>query len=308
MTEPNAQWNDGHKPQDDRAVAAFLKANAPAVPQAPLPFEDQLMVAIATADHEAALAESLQPAQRRGKRWRMALFVGAGITLVGVSLGQVQQWLNPPALSTAQRIELDSYLSRSVSTTIQAHDPLAAFDWRSAPLAKTNQTTSSAPGNRAASLLTDPQFKNENEQNLAQASVNAGRDLAVDTSPQAEPKLRQGIEKVLQSLELSDEQLQQLQAVKKQYQSSIETQEQSIRAAQADLLDILAGDASEPEVTAKLNQVQTLYNSLQNLRLKNVLAIREVLSLEQRQIFLQKVKQMPEFQNLSRAALDRSAQ
>ncbi|MGB7417422.1 MAG: Spy/CpxP family protein refolding chaperone [Thermosynechococcaceae cyanobacterium] len=294
MTEPNAQWNDGQELQDDTAVAAFLKANAPAVPQAPLPFEDHLMVAIATADPAVELAVPPQTAKRRDRSWRMALFVGTGITLVGISLGQVQQWLNPPGLSTAQRIELDSYLSSSLSTTVQTQDPFAAFDWKSAPLGKT-KATSDALGNRASSFFTNPQVKTG--VNLAQASINEERDLAADTSPQTDSQLRQGIEKVLQSLDLSEEQLQQLQAVKKQYQSSIESQDQKIRVAQTDLIDILAGDASASEVTAKLNQVQELYQSLQNVRLKNALAIREVLSLEQRQTFMQEVKQMPEFQN-----------
>ena len=97
--------------------------------------------------------------------------------------------------------------------------------------------------------------------------------------------------RILQQLNLTQEQTQQLWAVRSQYQPQIRDHAQKTRAAQAELRQLLGSTASESEIKAKFQQVQQLRQTQQEVRMESILAMREILTPEQRQTFAKLMEQ-----------------
>jgi Spy/CpxP family protein refolding chaperone len=88
----------------------------------------------------------------------------------------------------------------------------------------------------------------------------------------------------LQELNLNKEQIQKIQQIRRQYQDRLLQQRQSVRQAQQALKDLMASkDASSEQIRQKFNQVQTLQQALADTQMESMLAIRNVLTIEQRQ-------------------------
>ena len=88
----------------------------------------------------------------------------------------------------------------------------------------------------------------------------------------------------LQELNLNKEQIQKIQQIRRQYQDRLTQQRQSVKQAQQSLKDLMASkDASSEQIRQKFNQVQTLQQTLADTRMESMLAIRNVLTIEQRQ-------------------------
>ncbi|MBM0742926.1 Spy/CpxP family protein refolding chaperone [Phormidium sp. CLA17] len=88
----------------------------------------------------------------------------------------------------------------------------------------------------------------------------------------------------LQDLNLSKEQIQKIQAIRRQYQDRLTQQRQSVKQAQQELKELMAsGDAPAEEIRQKFSRVQTLQQTLAGTRMESMLAIRNVLTAEQRQ-------------------------
>jgi len=88
----------------------------------------------------------------------------------------------------------------------------------------------------------------------------------------------------LQELNLNKEQIQKIQAIRRQYQDRLTQQRQSVKQAQQALKDLMAsGDAPSEQIRQKFNQVQTMQQTLADTRMESMLAIRNVLTVEQRQ-------------------------
>jgi Spy/CpxP family protein refolding chaperone len=142
----------------------------------------------------------------------------------------------------------------------------------------------------AVTLLAVP-FVLQSQFVAQQPSAPTRQENASDTLSEFDgkgrPTLRKGRRRgeVLQQLNLTPEQLQKLSAVRNQYQPLIRERAQSVRAAQRQLRRLLASDASESDVTAQYQQVQQLRQDLHQERFKSVLAMRQILTLEQRQAF-----------------------
>ena len=66
------------------------------------------------------------------QRWRNIALIGVGVAVVGVVLGQFQQWLSPPGLSTAQLVELELFMVGSWDEAVDPNAPLADWDLVSA--------------------------------------------------------------------------------------------------------------------------------------------------------------------------------
>ena len=96
----------------------------------------------------------------------------------------------------------------------------------------------------------------------------------------------------LQELNLSKEQIQKIQAIRRQYQDRLTQQRQSVKQAQQALKDLMAsGDASSEQIRQKFNQVQTMQQTLADTRMESMLAIRTVLTVEQRQKMTELMRQ-----------------
>jgi periplasmic protein CpxP/Spy len=96
----------------------------------------------------------------------------------------------------------------------------------------------------------------------------------------------------LQDLNLNKEQIQKIQVIRRQYQDRLTQQRQSVKQAQQILKDLMAsGNASSEQIRQKFNQVQTLQRSLADTRMESMLAIRNVLTVEQRQKLTELMRQ-----------------
>ncbi len=95
----------------------------------------------------------------------------------------------------------------------------------------------------------------------------------------------------LDALNLTPEQRQQLQAVRQQYQSRIEQTRNQLRTAKEELRQMMSGTASEEQIRAKHQQVRELENQLASLRFESMLAMRSILTPQQRQSLATQMQQ-----------------
>jgi Spy/CpxP family protein refolding chaperone len=86
----------------------------------------------------------------------------------------------------------------------------------------------------------------------------------------------------MEQLNLTDEQKQKLQAIQTQYKDQISQRKQAVRQATQELRDLMAGNASADEIRAKHRQVQELRQQMEEVSFESMLAMREVLTPEQR--------------------------
>ncbi|GAC1477466.1 MAG: hypothetical protein NVS2B14_19030 [Chamaesiphon sp.] len=90
---------------------------------------------------------------------------------------------------------------------------------------------------------------------------------------------------LMQQLNLTQAQQQQLQTIRNQYKQQMAPTQQALRQAEQKLTDLMTGAASDNEISNQYKQVQQLRQQLADLRFQSMLAIRGVLTTEQRQKF-----------------------
>jgi protein CpxP len=100
----------------------------------------------------------------------------------------------------------------------------------------------------------------------------------------------QGKDQWLMELNLSPEQMQKLQEIRNQNQDKMDQQKQQVQAAYQELRAVMASDASADQVREKYRQVKTLKQQMSDTHFENMLAMREVLNLEQRKQFAEHMK------------------
>ena len=91
--------------------------------------------------------------------------------------------------------------------------------------------------------------------------------------------------KMLKQLNLSTEQLQKLKAIRDRNLVRIRELAQQSRQASKELRDLMAGSESSDVIRAKHNQVLTLQQELQKQHFERMLAMREILTPQQRSQF-----------------------
>lgn len=97
----------------------------------------------------------------------------------------------------------------------------------------------------------------------------------------------QGRQFSMEELNLTQEQKQQLQAIQQQYKGQMNQQRQKLLQSQQELTNLMAGTASQSQIRDKYRQVDALRQQMGELNLESMLAMREVLTLEQRKRFAQ---------------------
>ncbi|URR36150.1 Spy/CpxP family protein refolding chaperone [Thermosynechococcus sp. HN-54] len=95
----------------------------------------------------------------------------------------------------------------------------------------------------------------------------------------------------LDNLNLTPEQRQRLQAVRQQYQGQMEQTRNQLRTAKAELRQMMSGNASEEQIRSKYQQVRQLENQLASLRFESMLAMRSILTPQQRQALAAQMQQ-----------------
>ncbi|MFN4066703.1 MAG: Spy/CpxP family protein refolding chaperone [Thermosynechococcus sp.] len=95
----------------------------------------------------------------------------------------------------------------------------------------------------------------------------------------------------LENLNLTPEQRQRLQAVRQQYQGQMEQTRNQLRTAKQELRQMMSGNASEDQIRSKHQQVRQLENQLASLRFESMLAMRGILTPQQRQALATQMQQ-----------------
>lgn len=87
----------------------------------------------------------------------------------------------------------------------------------------------------------------------------------------------------LDDLNLSEAQQQQIKAIREQYRPQMDANRTAVQTAREDLKQLMSSSASDSELRQKHNQLQDLMQQGGTLRFESMLAIRNVLTAEQRQ-------------------------
>jgi periplasmic protein CpxP/Spy len=91
-----------------------------------------------------------------------------------------------------------------------------------------------------------------------------------------------GVGNLVKELNLSPDQIQRLQQVRKNSQGKTKERRQALRTAKQELTLLLQGNASSDQIRQKRQQVQSLQQQVADSNFENTLAIREILTPEQR--------------------------
>ncbi len=94
----------------------------------------------------------------------------------------------------------------------------------------------------------------------------------------------------LQKLNLTPEQTQKIKTIRQQTRTQIQQQQTALRQAQQELQQMISGDASTGQLRDKFQQLQGLRQQLSSIQFNSMLAIRDVLTPEQRRQFAEQMQ------------------
>jgi len=90
------------------------------------------------------------------------------------------------------------------------------------------------------------------------------------------------MEKLLQQLDLTSEQSQQINAIQEQSKTTAQDLREQMKAQGQEMRALLASDEDVEQIRAEYQEAQTLHQQLGNNRFETMLQIREILTSEQR--------------------------
>lgn len=102
-----------------------------------------------------------------------------------------------------------------------------------------------------------------------------------DDDLQGEPRGMGG--RMLERLNLTDAQRQQIEQIHQRYQDQMQPLHQQLITQQNELRDLMAGNASDREIRDQHNQVLATRHELGNLHFNSMLEMRNLLNQDQRQ-------------------------
>lgn len=97
----------------------------------------------------------------------------------------------------------------------------------------------------------------------------------------------------LKQLNLTPEQTQQIQEIRRRQKAESTNNRQAMQQARQELRTAMAGNAAPDEVRQKYQQVQTLKRRFADAQFESMLAIRAVLTPAQRQTFAEAMERQP---------------
>ncbi len=108
---------------------------------------------------------------------------------------------------------------------------------------------------------------------------------------QDKPRRRERAEQFQQRLNLSDEQMRQLSAIRQKYRPQLETVKEQMLTKSQELSQMMQGNTSENDLRRKHQEIVNLRQQMGKLRFESMLEMRNVLTTEQRQKFAQFLQQ-----------------
>jgi periplasmic protein CpxP/Spy len=100
-----------------------------------------------------------------------------------------------------------------------------------------------------------------------------------------------GVLNLVRELNLSRDQIQRLQQLRKNTQGQNKQRRQALQASRQELAQLIQGNGSSDQIRQKRQQVQSLQREIADTNFENTLAIREILTPEQRVKLQQIVEQ-----------------
>jgi Spy/CpxP family protein refolding chaperone len=100
---------------------------------------------------------------------------------------------------------------------------------------------------------------------------------------QERPMRGRGQGDILQQLNLTPEQTRQVQEIRQRSMPKMQQTRQNLQQARQELDQLISSNASERQIQDKFRQVQSLKQEMATIRMENLLAIRAILTPEQRQ-------------------------
>ncbi len=144
----------------------------------------------------------------------------------------------------------------------------------------------------------------EASQNLEQLAGISDADMLAQQPDQSEKDtLPSG--RMLKNLNLSPSQLQKLKEIRDRDRDKIRNLSQQVRQSSKELRDLLGSEASVDVIRSKHNQVQDQQRQVRNLHFERMLAMREVLTPQQRSQ-LQEILQKSRPNRIKEGMKDRS--
>lgn len=130
--------------------------------------------------------------------------------------------------------------------------------------------------------LSQPMVRENGTQYHAQRSRRGNKD--------------RGQRRIIEQLNLSDEQTQQLVSIRQKYQPQLRPLQEQIRTARQEMRQMMTGNGSQAQLRSKHQEINRLNQEIHTLRFESFLEMREVLTPEQRQEFAQLMEQRREMQ------------
>ena len=90
------------------------------------------------------------------------------------------------------------------------------------------------------------------------------------------------MDKLMEQLDLSPEQSQQVEAIQEESKTTAEEIEPQVRSQREEMKSLMASDASTEEIRSQYQEAQALRQKMGDNRFETMLRIREVLTSEQR--------------------------
>ncbi len=110
-------------------------------------------------------------------------------------------------------------------------------------------------------------------------------DLLAQNRPTSTGELKMpagGVGKLAKELNLSADQIQRLQKMRADSQGKTKERRLALRTAKQELTQLMQGNGSSSQIRQKRQQVQSLQREVSDVNFENTLAIREILTPEQR--------------------------
>ena len=123
---------------------------------------------------------------------------------------------------------------------------------------------------------------NQNSNSQESFRNNATTEIAQRAKRGKKGRRGAGFQKMLEQLDLSNEQSEQIKAIKERAQANGEGLREQMRAEKQEMRSLLQSDTSNAVLTQQHQKLQNLRQQLGNNRFETMLQVREVLTPEQR--------------------------
>ncbi|MGK7927248.1 MAG: Spy/CpxP family protein refolding chaperone [Spirulina sp.] len=121
--------------------------------------------------------------------------------------------------------------------------------------------------------------------NLERGNISQNEIQLAQNRPQNRPGRGQRGGNLADELNLTEDQQQQIQAIRQEYRSQIQQKREMVRTLRQELNDLYVSTASAEQLRDKQQELSQLREEINNLNFESFIEIREILSLEQRQQF-----------------------